>query len=51
VLRVDCRPGVVPAYLKHGNDEHFYVRTGPSTTELPPSEIHEYVEHHFYGEG
>jgi len=50
VLRVDCRPGVVPAYLQHGNDEHFYIRTGPSTTRLQPSEIHEYVEHHFYGE-
>lgn len=48
VMRVDCKPSVVPVYLDHENDEHFYVRTGPSTSELRPSEIAEYVQHQFY---
>lgn len=50
VLRVDCEPSVVPAYLDYENDEHFYVRTGPATSELSASEIHEYIHNHFYGE-
>ncbi|MCS4142158.1 GmrSD restriction endonuclease domain-containing protein [Salinibacter ruber] len=50
VLRVGCEPSVVPAYLDHQNEEHFYIRTGPSTSELPPSEIHDYIRNHFYGE-
>ena len=48
VLQVDCEPAVLPAYLKHGNSEHFYIRTGPSTSELAPSEIHDYVQQRFY---
>jgi hypothetical protein len=50
VLGVDCQPSVVPAYLEFGNDEHLYIRTGPSTTSLPTSEIHEYVQDHFFAE-
>jgi len=50
VFRVDCEPSVVPAYLDHQNQEHFYIRTGPATSELSPSEIHDYVRNHFYGE-
>jgi hypothetical protein len=48
VLRVRCQPAVIPAYVNYGNEEHFYVRTGPSTTSLPASEIHEYVQHRFF---
>jgi hypothetical protein len=50
VFRVDCEPSVVPAYLDHQNEEHFYIRTGPATSELQPSEIHDYIRNHFYGE-
>jgi hypothetical protein len=48
VLRVDCRPGITPAYLEHQNDEHFYVRTGPATSHLSASEIHDYVQERFH---
>jgi hypothetical protein len=48
VMRVDCKPSVVPVYLDYEKGEHFYVRTGPSTSELKPSEITDYVRHHFY---
>jgi len=49
VLRVDCRPGITPAYVTHQNEEPFYVRTGPATSQLPASQIHEYVQHRFHG--
>ena len=48
IVRADCKRGVVPAYLKKGNTELFYIRSGPSTTELPTSEIHDYVADRFY---
>lgn len=48
VLRVNCRPGLIPAYLMHNNEEKFYIRTGPATTELQVSDIHEYIQERFY---
>jgi len=48
VVRVDCKKSVVPAYLKKDNSELFYVRSGPSTSELPTSEVHSYVSDRFY---
>jgi Uncharacterized conserved protein len=50
VFRIDCEPSVVPAYLDHQSEEHFYIRTGPATSELQPSEIHDYIRNNFYGE-
>jgi len=50
VFRIDCEPSVVPAYLDFQNEEHFYIRTGPATSELQPSEIHDYIRNNFYGE-
>jgi len=32
------------------NKEHFYIRTGPATSELQSSEIHDYIRNHFYGD-
>jgi predicted HTH transcriptional regulator len=49
VLRVQVNPAVTPAYLTKGDQEHFYIRTGPSTTSLPASEIHDYVRTRFFG--
>lgn len=49
VLRVDCNPSVIPAYVTHQNDEYFYIRTGPATTALAASEIHDYIQDRFYG--
>lgn len=48
VVRIDCKRGVVPAYCKKDNTELFYIRSGPSTSEVPASEIHSYVSNRFY---
>lgn len=47
VLRIDCEPATVPAYLKEHNEEHFYVRTGPSTSRMKTSKIYDYVRMRF----
>ena len=36
VLVVRCEKSRVPMYVKDGNSEQFFVRTGPSTTALTP---------------
>jgi hypothetical protein len=46
-LVVDCSPARSPAYVKDGNTERFYVRQGPSTPELPPSQIPDYIKQRF----
>ena len=48
VLRIDVSPSNLPAYLTNNSDEYFYVRTGPSTTELKPSRIYDYIENRFF---
>ncbi|MBL9160689.1 MAG: putative DNA binding domain-containing protein [Verrucomicrobiales bacterium] len=48
VLRIDCSPSHEPAYVKNGNVETFFIRTGPSTNELPTSKIHAYIKQRFY---
>lgn len=47
VLRIDCTPSTIPAYLKDGNQEHFYIRTGPSTTDLRLSKVYGYIKERF----
>ena len=47
VMIVRCLRAPTPVYVKDGEAEHFYVRTGPSTTELKPSEMHSYLTHRF----
>lgn len=47
VLVVKCRPSNLPVYLRDGNIEQFYVRTGPATTELLPSQIQGYIKQRF----
>jgi len=49
VMVVDCAPARSPVFLKDGNVERFYLRTGASTTELTASQTHEYVAHRFRG--
>lgn len=44
---VDCTPTRSPVFLKDGNVERFYIRTGASTTELTASQTHEYVAQRF----
>ena len=47
VMIVECSKGKAPVFVKDNNTEHFYIRTGPSTTELNASQIHEYIEQRF----
>jgi hypothetical protein len=47
VLVVHCKPSNVPVYLKDGNSEQFYTRTGAATTELPVSQIQTYIQQRF----
>lgn len=46
VFRVDCKPSPDPVFLKN-NGEEFYVRNGPSSTQLSTSEVLEYSRRHF----
>jgi predicted HTH transcriptional regulator len=47
VCRVECPRAKAPVYLKFKGNEEFFVRTGPSTTKLTPSDLVEYVSKHF----
>lgn len=48
VLRVDVDPATIPAYITESNNhESFCVRTGPSTTQLRVSKIHDYIQMRF----
>ncbi len=47
VMIVTCRKSPVPIFLKDGDAERFYIRTGPSTTELSASQTQEYIRHQF----
>lgn len=47
VMVVDCRPGKSPVFVKDGQQERFYVRTGASSTELSPSQTQSFVRQRF----
>ena len=47
VLVVRCSTATTPVYLKDVNLEKFYIRTGPSSTELHGNQIHEYIKQRF----
>ena len=47
VLIVKCKPSNLPVFLKDGNTEQFYVRTGAATSELKPSEVQAYMKQRF----
>lgn len=45
---VRCRKSGEPVYLKmKGGDEAFFIRTGPSSAQLSPSELVSYMRNHF----
>ena len=48
LLRIDCQPATRPAYLRDGQQEHFYIRTGPSTTALALSKVYHYIQERFF---
>jgi hypothetical protein len=49
VCRIECRPAPQPVFLtpKSGQDEEFYIRTGPATTRLGPRDLIKYTQEHF----
>lgn len=44
VMVVECRRSPIPVYLIDGNEESFFIRTGPSTTQLSISQAHDYIK-------
>lgn len=48
IMRIDVTAANLPAYLSNNNEEYFYIRTGPSTTDLKASQIYEYIENRFF---
>lgn len=46
---VKCRKSPKPVFLKDGDTERYYIRTGPSTTELSASQTQEYIKWRFKG--
>ncbi|MCD4673390.1 MAG: DUF262 domain-containing protein [Anaerolineaceae bacterium] len=47
VMVVKCRASPSPVFVKDGSAEHFYIRTGPSTTELSLSQTQKYTRQRF----
>ena len=47
VMVVKCRKASEPVFVKDGEAERFYVRTGPSTSELTPSQTQGYIKQRF----
>ncbi len=47
VLVVECAAANSPVYLRDGHTEQFFIRTGPSSAELKPSEIQTYIKQRF----
>jgi predicted HTH transcriptional regulator len=47
VMVVECWQARSPVYLKDGNVERFYIRTGASTTELSGSQMQQYMKQRF----
>ncbi len=42
---VCCARAEEPVFVKEGNKEHFYIRNGPSSDELPVSQALSYINH------
>lgn len=47
IMKVVCDPSSFPVYVTDGTRDHFYIRMGPSTDELPARKIQEYIKHRF----
>jgi DNA-binding response OmpR family regulator len=43
VLAIRCRPSPDPVFLRIGKEEEFYIRVGPGSRKLSPSEVLAYV--------
>ncbi len=49
VMVVKCRKTSSPVFVKDGDMEKFYIRTGPSTSELSASQTQEFIKQRFKG--
>ena len=49
VVVIECSKAKSPIFVKDGNIERFYIRTGPSTTELSASQTQEYIKQRYKG--
>ena len=47
VMVVECGRSIKPVYVKDVDKQHFYIRTGPSTTELSTKDAVEYQNERF----
>lgn len=47
VLTVECWAARSPVYVKDGNTERFFIRSGASTSELTMSEAQDYIKQRF----
>lgn len=47
ILRVDCNPASSPAYFLGDSADQFFVRSGPSTTDLRLSKVYDYITERF----
>ncbi len=45
VAMLECRPATAPVFLQIGKNEEFYVRSGPSSAKLSPSQTLRHVMH------
>jgi hypothetical protein len=44
VMIMECSKSPVAVFVKDGEVERFYLRTGPSTTELSASQTQDYIK-------
>jgi hypothetical protein len=47
ILVVQCTAARSPVFVKDGNTERFFIRTGAATTELSASQTHEFIVRRF----
>ncbi len=49
VMVIESSKAKTPVFVKDGNIERFFIRTGPSTTELSASQTQEYIKQRYKG--
>ena len=47
IMAIDCKPSRSPAFVKDGNTEKFYTRTGAATAELTGRQMQDYIKQRF----
>ena len=46
IVKIRCQLSEIPAFLKKGEAEEFFIRTGPASRKLKPSQIIKYLASH-----